>query len=131
MTPVRRVGRWFRKQGFVFTELQMFWRWDQIGGPRSYEMWTLSSRWRYAAHRAWVHGVSGAFGVFLGGLLLGVERGKIYRFATIMGLGGGVAMFFAAALMQRHWNRRRALYDRWLQRRAYADAKANARAASA
>ena len=124
------MRRWFRNHGFVFNELQVFARWDDIGGPRPYELWTLSSRWRYATHRAWLHGVSGAAGALIAGLLLGAERNYVIRFATIMLLGGSLAMFFAAAFMERHWKRRRNIYDRWLQRRAYLDAKATAKAAS-
>jgi hypothetical protein len=128
VTAIRRVGRWLRNHGFVFTELQVLSRWDDIGGPRRYELWTLSNRWRYATHRAWIHGVSGVVGVVLMGLLLGMERSEIVRFATVMGLGGTVAMFFGAALLQGQWRRRRALYNGWLRRRAYRDAKAKAKA---
>ena len=128
VTPLRRVGRWFRNHGFVFTEWQVFSRWDDIGGPTRFETWTMSSRWRYAVVRAGIQGASGAFGVVLGGLLLGSERSEIVEFATIMGVAGGLVMFLFASLATRQWKRQRDMYDRWLQRRAYLDAKARAQA---
>ena len=120
VTFMRRLGRWFRNQGgFAFTDRQILARWDDLGGPKPFEQWSLRSRRQFfvsklpgsaalllviVASRAWQGSEPG----FL--LALGA--------AVMVGAAAGIALAIGPA-----WRRQRSLYDLWLSRKARAEAK--------
>lgn len=119
------VGRWLRNKGFVFTADQKFDRWEDIGGPRRFEKWTLQGPFEFIVGRL-VNALA-AVAAALGTAWLIAWRGAWDASpagAVAVGMLIGTALIVPAA-GYRLWRRDRDLYDAWLnkQRRRQAEAQ--------
>lgn len=105
------AGRWLRNKGFAFTGDQKLARWDDIGGPRGFEKWSLQGPWQFLASRVLI-GLAGAAAAFVVGWLLTDD----VSFALAMGGGWVLGAMLVGLVAHWMWKRERGLYDAWLNK---------------
>jgi hypothetical protein len=98
------VFRWLRNHGFAFTGRQKAARWDDLGGPTTFESWRHGSLSRYRATAVVLPTI-----VLAALALLPVSDGRWWQ-PSFVGL---VGLFLIGMFSRRHYDRWHERFDRW------------------